>query len=73
MNIMIRKGERFLLIRRIEKFLRETGMPWTKFGRLAAHDPRFVEDLRNGRMPRPGTERRIDLFMTAYRESANAG
>lgn len=42
-----------MLIMRIEKFLRETGMPWTKFGRLATHDPRFVQDLRNGRTPVP--------------------
>jgi hypothetical protein len=58
-----------MLLRQIEKFLRETGMPWTKFGRLAARDPRFVEDLRNGRTPRPATEARIAHFMTAY--SAN--
>ena len=59
-----------MLIRRIEKFLRETGMPWTKFGRLAAHDPRFVEDLRNGRTPRPATEARIAGFIAAYRENS---
>ena len=45
-----------MLIRSIEKFLRQTGMPATKFGRLAAHDPRFVLDLRMGREPRNGTE-----------------
>ena len=61
-----------MLIRKIERFLRETGMPWTKFGRLAAHDPRFVGDLRNGRMPRPETAERIEHFMSDYRESANA-
>ena len=61
-----------MLLRQVEKFLRETGMPWTKFGRLAAHDPRLVEDLRNGRTPRPGTEARIVQFMTAYRESHHA-
>jgi hypothetical protein len=47
-------------------------MPWTKFGRLAAHDPRFVGDLRNGRMPRPETTERVEHFMNEYRESANA-
>ena len=62
-----------MLIRRIEKFLRDTGMPWTKFGRLAAHDPRFVEDLRNGRMPRPETERRIDSFIASFGENSHAG
>ena len=56
-----------MLIRRIEKFLRETEMPATKFGRLAAHDPRFVLDLRNGRMPRSGTEARVDGFMREWR------
>jgi hypothetical protein len=61
-----------LLLRQIEKFLRETGMPWTRFGRLAAQDPRFVEDLRNGRTPRPGTEARIARFMAIYRENADA-
>lgn len=61
-----------MLIRRIEKFLRQTGMPWTKFGRLATHDPRFVGDLRNGRSPRPDTERRVEHFMNTYGESANA-
>ncbi len=59
-----------MLLRQIEKFLRETGMPWTKFGRLAAHDPRFVEDLRNGRTPRPETEARIAGFIAAYRAPA---
>lgn len=52
-----------MLIREVEKFLSETGMAWTKFGRLAAHDPRFVEDLRNGRTPRPETEAKIRAFM----------
>jgi hypothetical protein len=61
-----------MLIRRIEKFLCDTGMPWTRFGRLAVHDPRFVEDLRNGRMPRAGTERRVDHFMNEYREQRHA-
>jgi hypothetical protein len=61
-----------MLLRQVEKFLRETGMPWTKFGRLAAHDPRFVEDLRNGRTPRPQTEVRITRFIATYRENSHA-
>lgn len=61
-----------MLIRQIERFLRDTGMPWTKFGRLAVHDPRFVEDLRNGRTPRPETAARVTSFMTAYQESHRA-
>ena len=61
-----------MLIRKIETFLRRTGMPATKFGRLATHDPRFVIDLRNGREPRTPTERRVEHFMNTYREETHA-
>lgn len=37
-----------MLIRRIEIFLRRTGMAPTKFGRLATRDPRFVLDRAMG-------------------------
>ena len=57
-----------MLIRTIEKFLRQTGMPATKFGRLATHDPRFVLDLRNGRIPRTNTEKKVETFMSRYQE-----
>lgn len=55
-----------MLIRTIEKFLRDKDMPATKFGRLAAHDPRFVLDLRNGRIPREATARRVEGFIASY-------
>lgn len=61
-----------MLLRKVEKFMRTHEMPWTKFGRLAAHDPRFVADLRNGRTPRPQTELRIETFMATYAEAYNA-
>ena len=61
-----------MLLREIERFLRDTGMPWTKFGRLAVHDPRFVGDLRNGRGSRPAVEGRVKSFMTSYRERPHA-
>lgn len=61
-----------MLIRRVERFLRDTGMSWTRFGRLAVRDPRFVEDLRNGRLPRPRTEQRVEHFMNIYREDRHA-
>lgn len=61
-----------MLIRKVEKFLRRTGMPATKFGRLATHDPRFVFDLRNGRTPRPRTENSVEHFMNKYEESPHA-
>lgn len=61
-----------MLIRKIEKFLRRTGMPATTFGRRAASDPRFVFDLRNGRMPRARTEQRIEHFMNNIHEESHA-
>jgi hypothetical protein len=61
-----------MLIRQIETFLRKTRMPPTKFGRLAAHDPRFVFDLRNGRSPRPSTEKRVEHFMNEYQDHSHA-
>ncbi len=59
-----------MLIRSIEKFLRQHDMPATKFGRLAAHDPRFVLDLRMGRIPRAHTEARIRRWMAEYAPQA---
>ncbi|AIT78802.1 MULTISPECIES: hypothetical protein [Novosphingobium] len=61
-----------MLLRQIERFLRQTDMPWTKFGRLAAQDPRFVADLRNGRIPRARTAARVEQFMRNYQETDHA-
>ena len=61
-----------MLIRKIEVFLRRTGMCATTFGRLAARDPRFVFDLRDGREPRARTADRIEHFMNKYREDHHA-
>ncbi|MEW9856991.1 hypothetical protein ABUH87_17850 [Novosphingobium sp. M1R2S20] len=61
-----------MLLRRIERFLRATGMPRTKFGRLSVGDPRLVDDLRNGRTPRPSMEQRVEHFMNIYQEESHA-
>jgi hypothetical protein len=61
-----------MLIRKIEKFLRRTDMPATTFSRLAARDPRFVYDLRNGRIPRRRMEQRVEHFMNTYHEESHA-
>lgn len=47
-------------------------MPWTKFGRLAVRDPRFVGDLRNGRLPGAGLTARVEHFMNIYQEGNDA-
>lgn len=61
-----------MLLRQIERFLRKTDMPSTRFGRLAAQDPRFVADLRNGRTPRERTAARVEEFMRNYQENTYA-
>ena len=48
---------------KVERFLRKSDMPPTKFGRMAINDPRLVEDLRRGREPRPRTLARIEAFL----------
>ncbi len=52
--------------RRVERFLRENNMPPTKFGRLAAHDPRLVLDMRMGREIRPEMTKKLTFFMASF-------
>jgi hypothetical protein len=57
------------LLHHIERFLRETGIPATRFGRDAVNDPRLVLDLRNGREPGTRMRCRIEHFMNTYRSN----
>lgn len=50
----------------IEAFLQEHMMPATKFGRLAAGDPRLVLDMRNGRKIGHALANRASGFMAGY-------
>ena len=52
-----------MVLRKVERYLRESGMSPTAFGRAVARDPRLVHDLRRGRTPGPGLEQRIDAFI----------
>jgi hypothetical protein len=52
-----------LLLLRIDHYLQRTGMPPTKFGRLAVNDPRLIGDLRNGRVLRAATRARVEAFV----------
>lgn len=58
-----------MLLRTIEKFLRETGIAATRFGHECVRDPRLVFDLRRGREPGDRVKRRIEHFMNTYRRS----
>ncbi len=51
------------MLRRIEAYLKLTGMRPTRFGREAVRDARFVLQLRQGRIPRPATEARVQAFL----------
>ena len=54
------------ILRKIESFLRDTGMAPTRFGRDAVRDPRLVFYMRNGREPTPKMIRRIEHFMNIF-------
>ena len=50
----------------VERYLRQHNMSASRFGRLAAADPRLVSDLRAGRDPSSRTVARIRAFMAAH-------
>jgi 2,4-dienoyl-CoA reductase-like NADH-dependent reductase (Old Yellow Enzyme family) len=58
-----------MLLRMIEKFLVETGVAATRFGRESVRDPRLVHDMRRGREPGDRMRRRVEHFMNTYRRS----
>ena len=55
------------LLLEIDRYCRATGMPVTKFGRLAVHDPRLVHDLRRGRVAGPAMVGKVRGFIAATR------
>jgi hypothetical protein len=56
-----------MILRKVEHFLRDSGMSATAFGRRVARDPRLVHDLRRGREPGARLTARIDSFIGAGR------
>ena len=60
-----------MLLRTIEKFLRDDQIAPTRFGRDAVRDPRLVFDLRMGRDPGDRVKRRVEHFMNEYRRSVS--
>ena len=54
----------------VERFLRETKMPATLFGRRAVKDPSFVSDLRRGRSVGTSVRCRAEHFMNMARASS---
>ncbi|ATE64820.1 hypothetical protein [Rhizorhabdus dicambivorans] len=56
------------LLSMIERYLAESGITPSRFGRDAMGDPGFVGTLRRGRLPRDSTVERV----TAYIRTARA-
>lgn len=56
------------VLARVRRYMKQTGMPATEFGRRAVNDPRLVSDLVNGREPRSRTVARIDAYIAAHPE-----
>lgn len=53
--------------REIQGYLKATGLPPTKFGRLAVRDPRLVGDMARGRTLGPAITARIRRYMQEHR------
>jgi hypothetical protein len=61
------QGEwRITLLERIEKHLEQHRISATRFGRWAIGDPKFVLDLRMGRIPRRRTILRLESYLARY-------
>jgi hypothetical protein len=54
------------LLADIKRYLRNTGVAPTTFGRLTVGDSRFVIDLEAGRQPRPEREKQLREWMEKH-------
>lgn len=65
---MSKEGESRMidLLPNIERYLKETGMPATRFGRDAVRDPRLVHDMRRGRAVGDRMRHRVEHFMNIW-------
>lgn len=61
------------LLERIRAFLNQTGLAPSRFGRLAANDPRFVRDLERGRSPTGRKAAQIMAFMERHEAERRTG
>jgi hypothetical protein len=51
------------LLRYIEIHIRKRGIAPTRFGRIVAHDPRLVHDMRRGRSLGPVLSERVKTYL----------
>jgi hypothetical protein len=59
------------LLQDLEVFLKGADIAPSKLGRVAVSDPRFVFDLRGGRVPGLRTESRIRHFLQIHSQNPN--
>ena len=64
---------RLVLLRRIEAYLRRSRTSATRFGIEVARDPKLVAELRNGRIPRPRMQARIEAYLKLAEAAPKAG
>ena len=55
-----------MLLLKVERFLKASRMPESRFGRDALGDPCFVSDLKNGREPRSATVDRVLAYIATH-------
>ena len=58
------------ILDQIEQHLLVSGTSASRFGRAVVGDPRFVEDLRGGRVPREPTEIKVHSYLSRVAGSA---
>lgn len=58
---------------KIDRYLRATGLPPTKFGRLAVNDPRLVGDLRRGRQAGPTLVAKVEAYIAQNQTGKQKG
>jgi 2,4-dienoyl-CoA reductase-like NADH-dependent reductase (Old Yellow Enzyme family) len=54
-----------MLLKSVEKFLRDERLAAATFGRAAVGDPSFVFELRKGREPRPSTAAKVLAYIAS--------
>jgi hypothetical protein len=55
-----------MLLPKVERYIRQSGMGPSRFGREAVNDRRFVHDLRRGREPRPKTAAKVVAWLAEH-------
>lgn len=54
------------LLKRIMAYCEGKGLSQTRFGSLSANDPNLVRQVRAGRLLRPETIEKIEIFMAQH-------